>query len=72
MTSTIIFFNENTQEFELRLEEDVQLIHDIVAIVLKLTDKIKNINTPQTEMLESMIVKEKFLRYLKRKGATEL
>ena len=72
MTSTIIFFNENTQEFELRLEEDVQLIHNIVAIVLKLTDKIENINTPQTEMLESLIAKEKFLRYLKRKGATEL
>ena len=46
------FFNEDTQEFELRLEEDVQLIYDIVAIVLKLTDKIENINTPQTEMLE--------------------
>ena len=65
-------FNEDTQEYELRLIEEDQLMHDIVAIVLKLTNKIKDVNTSQTESLESMIGKEKLLRYLKKKGATEL
>ena len=65
-------FNEDSQEYELRLIENDQLMHDIVAIVLKLTKKIENVNTSQTERLESMIAKEKFLRYLRNKGATEL
>ena len=53
-------FNEDTQEYELRLIENDELIHDIVAIVLKLTDKIENVNTSQTERFESMIAKENF------------
>ena len=65
-------FNEDTQEYELRLIENDELMHDIVAIVLKLTDKIENVNTSETEKLESMIAKETFLRYLRNKGATEL
>ena len=65
-------FNEDTQEYELRLIENDELIHDIVAIVLKLTDKIENVNTSQTERFESMIAKENFLHYLRKKGATEL
>ena len=65
-------FNEDTQEYELRLIENDELMHDLVAIVLKLTNKIENLNTSQTERLESMIAKKKFLRYLRNKGATEL
>ena len=65
-------FNEDTQEYELRLIENDELMHDLVAIVLKLTNKIENVNTSQTERLESMIAKKKFLRYLRNKGATEL
>ena len=42
-------FNEETQEYELRLIENDELMHDIVAIVLKLTDKIEHVNTSQTE-----------------------
>ena len=53
-------FNEDTQEYELRLIENDELMHDLVAIVLKLTNKIENLNTSQTERLESMIAKKKF------------
>ena len=65
-------FNENTQEYEIRLEENDFLLHDVVAALIKLTSKIENVNTPQTEMLESMIEREQLLRWLESKGATEL
>ena len=65
-------FNENTQEYEIRLDENDFLLHDVVARLIKLTSKIENVNTPQTEMLESMIEREQLLRWLESKGATEL
>ena len=65
-------FTEDTQEYELGLIENDRLFHDIVAIVIKLNSKIEDVNTSQTEMLQSMIAKTKFLRYLRFKGATEL
>ena len=65
-------FNENTQEYEIRLEENDFLLHDVVARLIKLTSKIENVNTPQTEMLESMIEREQLLRWSESKGATEL
>ena len=65
-------FNEETQEYEIRVEENNFLLHDVVAAIIKITNKIEDVNMPQTEMLESMIEKESLLRWLKSKGADEL
>ena len=64
--------NEETQEYEIRLEENNLLLHDVVASIIKITNKIEDVNTPQTEILESMIEKESLLRWSKSKGADEL
>ena len=57
-------FNEDTQEFELRLEQDLQLIHDIVAAILKLSDKTENTNTPAVDRRGMSSLRQKFLRHL--------
>ena len=65
-------FNDDTQEFELRLEQDVQLIHDIVAAILKLNDRIESISTSAVDRRGMTSIREKFLRHLRKLGANTL
>ena len=64
-------FNEDTQEFEIKLDSNIR-INAIVFAVMKLDRIINDVNTPQTQMLELMIEKESLLRWLTSKGAKGL
>ena len=64
-------FNEETNEFELRLDQDIELIQQIVSAILKLDDKVE-LETSASERRKMSNTKNKFIVYLKKLGANTL
>ena len=65
-------FNDETQEFELRKERSgAQIIHKIVASILKLDESSKK-SKSRAERKRISEVKNAFIEYLRRVGAYTL
>ena len=65
-------FNDETDEYELRKEHSgSQIIHKVVAAILKLDEKYKNTST-RSERKKITEIKNAFIEYLKRVGAYTL
>ena len=65
-------FNEDTQEFELRLEQNRQIVEQIVSAVLKLNNKVESKSTSAADRRGMVNVRDKFIRHLRKLGAHTL
>ena len=65
-------FNKETNEFELRFEQDTEIIYQIVAEILKLDNKIVLEDGSPSRRRETYKVKNKFINHLRKMGADTL
>ena len=65
-------FNDTTEEFEIRIDQDQTLITQIVSAILKLGDKINRQSTSPSDRRRIYNIRSKFIAHLKKIGATEL
>ena len=65
-------FNDTTEEFEIRIDQDHTLITQIVSAILKLDDKINRGSMSPSDKRRMYNIRSKFIAHLKRIGATEL
>ena len=65
-------FNEKTEEFEIRLDEEHELISLIVSAIYKLDSKIDNPSTAPSDRCRMYSIRSKFIAHLRKLGATEL
>ena len=64
-------FNEETGEFELRLDQDVDLMHQIVGAIIKLDEKYELERSENNKRINRRL-KRKFIATLKELGAKDL
>ena len=65
-------FNEETKEFEIRIDQDHQLIRQVVAAVIKLDSKIENPRTAASDRRRMYGIRNKLVAHLTKLGADEL
>ena len=65
-------FIEETEEFEIRIDQDHQLIRQFVAAVVKLDSKIENPRTAASDRRRMYSIRNKFVAHLRKLGADEL
>ena len=65
-------FNEETEEFETRIDQDHQLIRQVVAAAIKLESKIENPRTAPSDRRHMYSIRNKFVTHLRKLGANEL
>ena len=65
-------FNEETEEFEIRIDQNHQLIRQVVAAVIKLDSKIENSRTVASDRRSMYGIRNKFVAHLRKLGADEL
>ena len=65
-------FNEETDEFELRFDQDVKLIQQIVSAILKLDDKIEIERNSASDRRKMCNIKNKFIDHLRKIHANTL
>ena len=65
-------FNEETKEFEIRIDQDHQLTRQAVAGVIKLDSKIENPRTTSLDRRRMYSIRNKFAVHLGKLGANEL
>ena len=65
-------FNEETKEFEIRIDQDHQLIRQVVAAVIKLDSKIENPRTTSLDRQHMYSIRNKFVAHLGKLDANEL
>ena len=65
-------FNNNTEEFEIRIDQDHTLITQIVSAILKLNDKIQNPSNSAYQKTRMYNIRNKFVAHLRKIGANEL
>ena len=65
-------FNNNTEEFEIRIGQDHMLITQILYAILKLDDKINRQSTTTNDRRRMYNIRSKFIAHFKKIGATGL
>ena len=65
-------FNNNTKEFEIRIDQDHTIITQIVSAILKLNDKIQNPSNSAYHKRRMYNIRNKFVAHLRKIGANEL
>ena len=65
-------FNEETDEFELRLGQDIDLIQQIVSVILKPDNKIELEDGSASNRREIYRIRNKFIEQLRRLGVNTL
>ena len=65
-------FNEETDEFELRFDQDVKLIQQVVPAILKLDDKIELERNSASDRRRMYNIKNRFIEHLRKLGANTL
>ena len=64
-------FNEDTNEFELRLDQDIDLMHQIVGAIIKLDKKMETETSANNRRINRRL-KKKFIAHLRQLGANDL
>ena len=65
-------FNEETKEFEIRIDQDHQLIRKVVAAVIKLDSNIESPRTAASDRRRMYGIRNRFVAHLRKLGADEL
>ena len=65
-------FSDNTEEFEIRIDQDHMLITQIVSAILKLDNKSNRQSTTPSDRRRMYNTRSKFIAHFKKIGATEL
>ena len=65
-------FNNDTQEYEIRLDPEQELITNIVAAIFKLEDKIDDPTTSIYDRRRMYGIRAKFIAHLRKIGANLL
>ena len=65
-------FNDETEEFEIRIDQDHELITQIVSAIYKLDAKIDNPSTAASDRRCMYSIRNKFVNHLRKLGAHKL
>ena len=65
-------FNDETEEFEIRIDRDHELITQVVSEIYKLDSKIYNPATAPSDRRRMYGIRNKFLNHLRKLGANKL
>ena len=65
-------FNDETEEFEIRIDRDHELIRQVVSAIYKLGSKIDNPATVPSDRRRMYGIRNKFVNHLRKLGANNL
>ena len=65
-------YNNETDEFEIRIDKDHGLIRQIVAAVIKLDTEVENLSMAPSDRRRMYGIREKFIAHLRKLGANTL
>ena len=65
-------FNDETEEFEIRIDRDHELITQVVSEIYKLDSKIDNPATAPSDRRRMYDIRNKFVNHLRKLGANKL